>query len=115
MLVGHVARKAVHLYKNSQSEKECVSVRLLGAIGPQTIGPEIVNFGVPLWPPFKYEGGDVPHLSGWVGKSAGPIGPKTLTHKNPYMLWPRSKLSHDREVALPSVCLIFFSPRGREQ
>ncbi len=64
---------------------------VFGAAGaaqkPKPIGPEIVDFGVSNDPslapilPSKKEGGDVPHLSGWVGKSTGPIGPNNLTHQ----------------------------------
>ncbi len=70
---------------------QSVSVRLLGPIDlpPNKFGPEIVDFGGASDPsrapiPSKQEGCDVPHLSGRVGKSTGPIRPKNLTHHNSY-------------------------------
>ncbi len=80
--------QAPHSPRRTQGEKECVSVTLVSPIGPQKRtgnqrcrGPKGPNRGQSF---SKMKGVDVPHRSGWVGTSTGPIEPKNNTHKNHY-------------------------------
>ncbi len=64
-------------------------VGLAGPIDPRKIGPEIVRFGIDT-APITY-GGGLPHLSGWVGKWAGPAHQRGMAWFSGVSLAPNKK------------------------